>query len=139
MAGTTAAQATTIMRRFVQEVQQGGNLKLLPEFIDPEFVNHSAPASAPGSNAVEAATEMLKGLHAALKDITVTVDHCVSDGHVVATNKILRARVVAPFRGMPATNEFMQLRIMDFVTLRDGKFKDHWASTTEMPEPPKQT
>ena len=45
----SAEENKTIVRRFVDEVQSGGNIDAIDELCSPEFVNHSAPPGVPSN------------------------------------------------------------------------------------------
>ena len=51
-----------LVRRFVGEVQSGGNIDLIDEICSPEFVNHSAPPRLPADReGIKIVTAMFRG------------------------------------------------------------------------------
>ena len=45
--GVSAEDNKALVRRFVDEVQSGGNIDLIDEICSSEFVNHSIPPGIP--------------------------------------------------------------------------------------------
>nr|OQO28949.1 hypothetical protein B0A51_05349 [Rachicladosporium sp. CCFEE 5018]OQO31932.1 hypothetical protein B0A51_01127 [Rachicladosporium sp. CCFEE 5018] len=127
MASTDAAAANVAqMHRFVTEVQQNGNFDLIDKLTHKDFVDHTA-AQGQSPN-IDGVHFIMRYIHSNIKDLKIEIVHCLSDGNVVATTKYLRGTQVGDLMGKPATNGPIELRIMDFMTVVDGQFKDHWAT-----------
>ncbi|KAK0804555.1 hypothetical protein LTR91_017059 [Friedmanniomyces endolithicus] len=114
------------MRRFVIEIQQNGNFDLIDELTHPDFFDHTAaPGQSPHRDGVHA---IMRYLHSTISEIKIDIIHSISDGKIVATTKVLRGKQVGDIFGKPATGKMVEMRIADFLTSEDGKFKDHWAT-----------
>ncbi|TKA77659.1 hypothetical protein B0A55_04617 [Friedmanniomyces simplex] len=125
-AESSAATNVALMRRFVTEIQQNGNFDLIDELTHPDFFDHTAqPGQSPHRDGVHA---IMRYIHSTITDLKIEIIHCISDGKVVATTKVLRGKQVGEIFGKPATNGMIEMRIMDFLTAVDGQFKDHWAT-----------
>lgn len=127
---TTPEENTALVRRMVDEVQEKADFSLIDQLMHPDFYNHTAYGGLPVDKSGVLATMTL--LHEVFKDIKMEVIHCVCQGNVVATNKVLRGRQVGEWMGQPGTGKMMELGIMDFVTVEDGKIKEHWARAGPM-------
>jgi hypothetical protein len=58
----SAEDNKALVRRFVDEVQSGGNTDLIDEICSPEFVNHSAPPGLPADcEGIKIVTAMFRG------------------------------------------------------------------------------
>lgn len=122
---TDAEKNVASMHRIVYEVQEGAKYELLDEFVHPEFFNHTAEAGLPTDRSgVEA---VMRYLHSTFGNVKMEILHCVSNGNVISTHKILRGDHNGEFQGQPADGKRKQMRIMDVVTVVDGKMKEHWA------------
>ena len=125
-----AATNVATMRRFVIEVQQNGNFDLINEMTHENFFDHTAqPGQSPRRDGVHA---IMRWIHSTITDLKIEIVHCISDGKVIATTKILRGKQVGEIFGKPATNAGIEFRIMDFLTVVDGKLKDHWATVSSI-------
>ncbi|KAK1815402.1 hypothetical protein LTR12_010199 [Friedmanniomyces endolithicus] len=123
---STAATMVARMRRFVVEIQQNGNFDLIDELTHPDFFDHTAaPGQSPHRDGVHA---IMRYIHSTISEIKIEIIHSISDGKIVATTKVLRGKQVGDVFGKPATDKMVEMRIADFLTSEDGKFKDHWAT-----------
>jgi predicted ester cyclase len=81
----SAEDNKALVRRFVDEVQSGGNTDLIDEICSPEFVNHSAPPDLPADReGIKILTTMFKG---AFPDSYFTVEDMIAEGDKVVTRK----------------------------------------------------
>ncbi|KAK5732231.1 hypothetical protein LTR17_010677 [Elasticomyces elasticus] len=79
-----------LMRRYITEVQQDGDLSLIDLLFHDEFIDYTAhPRVLPGRKDVHA---ILAHLHAAVEDIRFEILHCICQDDVVATTKVLRGK-----------------------------------------------
>lgn len=122
---STAEENVALMRKFVKEVQQGGNMSMIDELIHPQFYNHTSDLPQPEGPA--GGHKVMKAIHAGLSEIRVDIIQSIGDGNVVATNKVLSGKHTGDFFGKPGTGERVKMGIMDFVTIEDGMIKEHWA------------
>src|SRR4028119_435906 len=74
----SAEDNKALVRRFVDEVQSGGNIDLVDEICSPGFVNHSAPPGIPADReGLKILTAMFRG---AFPDSHSTIEHMVAAG-----------------------------------------------------------
>lgn len=125
---TAAAAAVAQMRRMVMEVQQDGNYALIDEFTHPDFFDHTAQPGA--SPRIDGVHWLMRYLHETISGLKIEIIHSISDGRIVATTKNFKGKQVKDLFGKPATQGPIEFRIMDFLTVVDGKFKDHWATVS---------
>lgn len=64
--------------------------------------------------------------HEIFADITVEMTHNISNGNIVATNKILKGRLVGEFMGRKGQGEWVKFRGMDFLRIEDGEVRENW-------------
>lgn len=124
---TTSEENVALMRKFVTEVQQGGNMSLIDELVHQDFHNHDIVGNSMPQGR-EGARIVMKSIHAGLSKIEVDVIQSIGSGNLVATNKVLYGTHTGDFMGKPATGERIRMKIMDFVTFEDGMMKEHWAN-----------
>ena len=74
----------------------------------------------------------MRYLHTALAEVKVEIVQCVCTGDVVATNKVISGKQVGELFGQPASNQRVELRIMDFIRIQDGKMIEHWACSGQV-------
>jgi predicted ester cyclase len=118
-----------IMRFFVQEVQAGGNLDLIEEFVKSDYVNHTP---SPGQeNGPEGVRFICEKLHEAFDDFQIDIGHQVDDGDCVATYKLFKGTHVGEWLGLAPTGKRIEFWVFDLIRFRDRMFTEHWAVIDE--------
>jgi predicted ester cyclase len=103
----SAEENKATVRRFVDEVQSGGNIDAIDELCSPEFVNHSAPPGVPSNcEGVKLVTAMFRQ---AFPDSYFTVEEMVAEGDKVATRKTFHGTHQGEFMGIPQLANGCQL------------------------------
>ena len=121
----SAEDNKALVRRFVDEVQSGGNIDLIDEVCSPGFVNHSAPPGIPADReGVKIVTAMFRG---AFPDSYFTLEDMVAEGDKVATRKTFHGTHGGDFMGMPPTGRVVSMGLIDIVRVSDGRVVEHWA------------
>jgi steroid delta-isomerase-like uncharacterized protein len=120
-----AAENKATVRRFVDEVQSGGNIDAIDELCSPEFVNHSAPPGVPSNcEGVKLVTAMFRQ---AFPDSYFTVEEMVAEGDKVATRKTFHGTHQGEFMGIPPTGQQVSIGLIDIVRIADGQVVEHWS------------
>ena len=114
-----------LVRRFVDEVQSGGNTDLIDEICSPEFVNHSAPPGLPADReGIRILTTMFKG---AFPDSYFTVEDMIAEGDKVVTRKTFHGTHEGEFMGIPPSGRPVNVSLIDVVRISDGRVVEHWS------------
>jgi steroid delta-isomerase-like uncharacterized protein len=114
-----------LVRRFVDEVQSGGNIDVIDELCSPEFVNHSAPPGMPADcEGVKLVTAMFRQ---AFPDSYFTVEDMIAEGDKVATRKTFHGTHEGEFLGIPPTGRPVSIGLIDIVRVADGRVVEHWS------------
>ena len=121
-----------VMKRYFDEVWNSGDLSVLDEIIDPEFVNHSpsTPDSIKGPDDLKPVISILRS---AFPDLTISIeDQFFTDDKVVTrltmhgTHKGIGLMGIAPTGRMIRVNQIQIDRIVN------GKIVDHWRQTDDL-------
>jgi steroid delta-isomerase-like uncharacterized protein len=121
----SAEENKATVRRFVDEVQSGGNIDAIDELCSPEFVNHSAPPGVPSNcEGVKLVTAMFRQ---AFPDSYFTVEEMVAEGDKVATRKTFHGTHQGEFMGIPPTGQQVSIGLIDIVRIADGQVVEHWS------------
>ena len=114
-----------LVRRFVDEVQSGGNTDLIDEICSPEFVNHSAPPGTPADReGIRILTTMFKG---AFPDSYFTVEDMIAEGDKVVTRKTFHGTHEGEFMSIPPSGRTVNVSLIDVVRISDGQVVEHWS------------
>ena len=121
----SAQENKALVRRFVEEVQSGGNIDAIDELCSPEFVNHSAPPGVPSN--CEGVKQLTVMFRQAFPDSYFTVEDMIAEGDKVATRKIFHGTHQGTFMGIPPTGQQVSIGLIDVVRVADGKVVEHWS------------
>ena len=120
----------SVIRRFVEEVQNQKDWDVYDELNDPEFVNHSAPPGIPSDR--EGGKIYLGAFLNAFPDSHFTVDDMIAEGDQVVTKKTFTGTHKADFAGIPPTGKRVTLQFVDIMRVRDGRIVEHWLSMDQL-------
>ncbi len=119
-----------IIRRFVEEVQNGGDLTVLDEIAAPDYVNHTAPPGVPPDR--EGLKQLTAMFRRAFPDGRVAIEDLVAEGDRVVTRKTFRGTHRGELMGMPPTGRAIAIQLIDIVRLADGKMTERWLSMDQL-------
>jgi len=114
-----------VVRRLIEEGFNQGNLKVLEEVLDPDFVEHQQlpPGVPPTRAAVGAIIRALRtgfpDFHLAIESIDAVDDRVWLRLRATGTQK-------GPFMGNRPTGRAMSIDVMDAVRVRRGRITEHW-------------
>ena len=97
----SADENKTIVRRYVEEGFNDGNLAVIDELFAADFVNYD-PA-APQVRDLQALKQSIIAYHAAFPDIRTTIEDLVVEGDRVAKRFTMRGIRRGEFNGIPPT------------------------------------
>jgi len=113
-----------LVRRFVDEVINGGNLDLVDEFFAPDFVNHSPNfGSAPDREGLK---QLLGALRVAFPDAVMRVEDVVAAGDKVMIRFTSDGTQAAEFAGIPPAGRRLQARGFSLARIADGRVVERW-------------
>jgi steroid delta-isomerase-like uncharacterized protein len=121
----SAEDNKALVRRFVDEVQSGGNTDLIDEICSPEFVNHSAPPGLPADcEGIKIVTAMFRG---AFPDSYFSVEDMIAEGDEVVTRKTFHGTHEGEFMGIPPSGRTVNVSLVDVVRISEGRVVEHWS------------
>jgi ketosteroid isomerase-like protein len=93
-----------IVRRFMHEVSDGGDLSVLDELCAPDVVNHAARAEL--RDGIDAFKQLMAIVHGSQSDRHWTEQHYLADGDLVVVYGVREGTWQAPaFRGISIPQE----------------------------------
>lgn len=118
-----------VVLRFNREVIEQGKRASFDELVAPDFVNWSAPTGAPrDSSGLWHTFENV--LRPALARLKVQIHDQLCDGDKVTTRKSVCGVHTGILMGIPATGRKVSIDVIDIVTVRDGRYAEHWGVNT---------
>jgi predicted ester cyclase len=115
-----------LIRRILDEAVNGGNLALVDELYDPDYVQHDFGW---GRDAEKAA---LAARRATLPDGRTTMEDAVAEGDLVAWRGVMRGTQLGEMDGIPPTGKRVELRFHSMTRIVDGKIAENWAQSDRL-------
>lgn len=120
-----------VIERYFNEAWNNGNLDVLDEIIDPEYINNS-----PGIPNLPTGPEGLKpiifAVRQGLPDLHFEIDDIVLTENKVAIRCTMTGTHLGDLFGIPATGKSIKVNQMQFETIRNGKIIEHWRQSDEL-------
>ena len=113
----------TVVRRFVEEMQNQHNLDLIDELFSPNFVDYSGRTPPPS---FEKLKPFFAFMFSAFPDLHFTIQQQLAEGDQVMTYKIFHGTHLGDFMGIPPTGKQVVFDNIDIFTVKDGKLTEHW-------------
>jgi len=112
-----------IVRRLIEEAQQGANLDVIQELLAEDFVDHTPLPGLPPTR--DGVSMLFAGMRQAFPDLRVTIEEQIADDEKVATRKTFEGTHRGPFLGIAATGNPIRFEVIDILTIRGGKIREH--------------
>lgn len=110
-----------LLRRFVEEIVNQGNITVAPELIAEDFVKLDPfPGQAPGRAGL---IESIERLRTAFPDLIWSLDEMVAEEEKVASSHTWSGTHLGEFLGIAPTGKRVRMTCMIFDTYENGKLK----------------
>lgn len=119
----TTEENKQIVRRFVKDVVNGGNLDRIDEYVGENVVDHTPFGETKGREAFRETTE---ALHNAFPDIEVIPEEIISEGDTVSVRMTQRGTHDGEFLGVAPTGNSFEIKAMAFAHLEGGEVVERW-------------
>ncbi len=124
------AENKAVVRRFFDEVWNGGKIDVIDEIITPDAVDHNPnPGQPPGSEGVK---WLVRAFRAAFPDLHFDVQEQIAEGDKVVSRWVVSGTQQGEFFGIPATGKRVSISGMDIVRVVDGKMTEHWLNMDQL-------
>ncbi len=109
-----------IVRRYIEEILDGGNLDLVDEIFSPQYVLHD-PNSPQELRGLEGSKQFAGAFRTAFPDIAHTIEDQVAEGDKVVTRLRARATHKGEMMGFPPTGKEVTMSGISIWRIADGK------------------
>lgn len=124
-------QNKALVRQLVEEVMNHGDIRLIDEFLTPDFIEHEElpPGIPPGREAPKVLFTMLRS---AFPDFKATIDDIVAEGDKVVFRQTWTGTHKGEFMGVPPTGKSVSFGVIDIIRIAGGKCVEHWGQMDSM-------
>lgn len=95
-------------------------------FIATDFVRHD-PGLDFDVRGPAGIRKLATVLHGGLSNIEMPIDEVIAEGDRVLARLRFRGRHTGEFQGIPATGKGVDIVVMDYFRIADGRLAEHWA------------
>jgi steroid delta-isomerase-like uncharacterized protein len=121
----SAEEHKTLIRRFVEEAFNRGNLDVVDEVYTPDYVGHNAgdPEGVRGPEGVKQFVDLYRG---AFPDIHTTIEDMVAEGEKVAYRWTARGAHRGELMGIAPTGHQVTITGITIERIAGGKIAETW-------------
>src|SRR4051794_27804582 len=122
---TTEGENKAIVRGFIEEVTNQGDLAAAPQYVATDFVEHYGPPGLP--QGIAAAIGLTKLFLDNFAGYRFEIEELLADGDRVVVRGWGSGRHTGPFMGIAPTGKDIRFRAAHVFQIRDGKLAARWA------------
>ena len=130
---TDAANGETnkaLVRRYLEEAWNRGNLAIMEELMAPGYVRYLPPPAAPLDRAGQ--QRRIAGFRTAFPDVRLDVEQLLAEGDLVAFRIVLRGTHTGPFQSFAPTGRAITITATDVARLENGQIVEHWGNMDDI-------
>ena len=116
-----------IVRRYFEEILDGGNLDLVDEIFDPHYVLHD-PNTPQEVRGFQGSKQFVGAFRTALPDIGHTIEDQIAEGDKVVIRLRARATHKGELMGIPPTGKELTIRGISIWRIANGKIRECWVN-----------
>jgi steroid delta-isomerase-like uncharacterized protein len=122
-----AEENKAIVRRYLDEAVNKGNLGVIDEVMDPNYVNPTlAIGRTPGG--AERYKRGVSQTRAAFPDIQIRIESMIAEGDLVAYQSVWSGTHLGEWRGIPPTGKRVEWQATCYRRVIDGKVVEGWGT-----------
>jgi steroid delta-isomerase-like uncharacterized protein len=120
----SAQENKALVRRYFEEVWNGGNPERADAFLSPDYTFH--PPGPPGALDVAAWKEFFRSFVDAFPDMRFTIEDMVAEEDRVAVRLTFRGTHTGPFQGIPPTDRSVTVGGISIERISEGRIVEGW-------------
>lgn len=117
--------ALAVMQRIFDEGFATGDASVVDQLCSPDLVSHQFGLAGTGEQAVQNVKAAIRDLHAAVPDMTFTIEDSVEDADTIWVRVRAQGTATGPFFG-PPSGKPVDLTVIDVARVLDGRIVEHW-------------
>jgi steroid delta-isomerase-like uncharacterized protein len=123
-------ESKAIVRFWMEECYNQGNLAVADELVAPDYVNHSAPlGQAPG---LEGEKQYAAMIRSAYPDFCMTIEDQIAEGDKVVTRYTGRGTHQGEFMGIPPTGKQITVTGIHIHRIAEGRVMEGWSEFDQL-------
>ena len=123
--GRRPSAAYGALQRIFDEGFATGNDAIADEVCTPDLVDHQFGTAGRGAEAIAHVKAAIREVHAAVPDITFSIEDWVQDGDVIWVRVRGRGTATGPYFGPPSGRP-VDFTVIDVCRVTGGRIAEHW-------------
>ena len=119
----STAENKLVIRRFIEEVVNTGNVENLAEFISSDYIDNYDKTGQ--SSGLEGAKNHILGVRHTYPDLHLTVEQQIAEGDWVVTRITARGTHLGTWLGMEPTAKAVEITCVNIDRVVDGRIVEH--------------
>lgn len=117
-----------LVRYWIDEALNKGNLAVVDEFIPPGYVGHNPnhPLAGQPLGPEEVKEHVVTMLRTAFPDLHQSIEDLIAEGDKVVVRSTFRGTHQGLFAGRAPTGKRFEMTSIEIFRLADGKIAEHW-------------
>lgn len=127
----SAEENKALVRRFIEEIFNQGNMPAVDEILAPGFVEHEElPPGIPRDR--EGVKQLTGMLRSAFPDFKASIEDVIAGGDKVVIRMVWNGTHKGEFMGIPPSGNSISVEVIDIMRLEGGKVVEHWGQMDNM-------
>ncbi len=120
----------TLLRSYMEEVLNKGNLNAVDRYYASNCIDHSAPPGTPPG--VDGIKQLLTVTLSAFSNIQVTIEDIVAEDDKMVSRFTFRGTHTGEFMGIAPTGREVTVMQISIDRIADGKIVEHWGLVDQL-------
>ena len=120
----TSSELKTLLNRYVEEVWTTRNVASADRFLAANYRRYLGRGVDPLTR--DGQLKLLLDFRAAFPDAELTVEEVIVERDLIAFRSRMRGTHRGMFRGIPATQKRIDVRLLDMIRVENGMFVEQW-------------
>lgn len=120
-----------LIRRYFEEVWNQGNLDILDEIIDINYINHS-PGQPNPERGPKGLKPIIAGIRKAFPDLKFEIKNMVITDEQAAIHCVMHGTHTGDLFGMAPTGKIVKVNQMQIEHIVNGKIIEHWRQSDDL-------
>lgn len=112
-----------LIRHLFEEGFKRGNLAVVDELFDSDFVDRSTPGQLPG---IEGVKDYIRMVRAGFPDIVITIEDLVAEGDKIAARTTWHGTHLGEYEGIAPTGKQVTRTMIQIFRIAAGKLREEW-------------
>ena len=123
-------QNKALMRNYIEEVWNKGNLDFIDKNFSSDFVTHGTFLGQPTNR--DRVKSVISTIRNAIPDLHITIEDMLAEGDKVASRWVLKGTHKGDLMGAKPTGNKISVSQTVVFRVKDGKVVEHWANRDDL-------